>query len=110
MSAAKSGGALQRHTLEAKLVQRCWRDEAFRRALVADPAGTIAAHTGLEKASLPRIVVHEEPAGTWHIVLPPKPAKAGELSDEELERIAGGVSVVSQNPHPIGIISHSWYP
>jgi hypothetical protein len=110
MGGPRSSTALERRALEAKLIQRCWRDETFRRALVSDPAATIAAHTGMEKASLPNIVVHEEPAGTWHIVLPAAPTEAGELSDEELERIAGGVSVLSQYPHPIGIISHSWYP
>jgi hypothetical protein len=39
--------------------------------------------------------VHEEQAGSWHIVLPAKPANRGELSDEELEKVAGGTDVVT---------------
>jgi hypothetical protein len=38
--------------------------------------------------------VHEEPAGSWHIVLPAKPADAGELSDADLEKVARGITPV----------------
>jgi hypothetical protein len=41
---------------------------------------------------LPKIVVHEEESGSWHIVLPGKPAGAQELSDEDLEKVAGGTT------------------
>jgi hypothetical protein len=46
-------------------------------------------------ANLPNIVVHEEPAGSWHIVLPARPADAGDLSDADLEKVAGGTTPVS---------------
>jgi lactobin A/cerein 7B family class IIb bacteriocin len=39
--------------------------------------------------------VHEEPAGSWHIVLPARPADAGELSEEDLEKVAGGTTPVA---------------
>jgi hypothetical protein len=37
-------------------------------------------------ADLPNIVIHEEPPGSWHIVLPAKLAEAGDLSDADLEK------------------------
>jgi hypothetical protein len=84
--------ALTRHDLEAKIVKRCWEDEEFRREFTADPVGTAVKHLQVPVASLPKIVVHEEPAGSWHIVLPVKPSDTGELSEDELEKIAGGTT------------------
>jgi hypothetical protein len=81
---------LTRHDLEAKIVKRCWEDEEFRREFSADPAGTFAKHLQVPTASLPKIVVHEEAAGSWHIVLPAPPSNAEELSEQDLERVAGG--------------------
>jgi hypothetical protein len=37
-------------------------------------------------------VVHEEDQRSWHIVVPTKPANTGELSEEDLEKVAGGVT------------------
>jgi hypothetical protein len=86
--------ALSRHALEAKIVKRCWENAAFRKEFLSDPAGCFAKYAKTPKAQLPKITVHEEQPGSWHIVLPAKPAKAGELSDEELEKVAGGTDVV----------------
>ena len=86
--------SLSRHDLEAKIVKRCWENDAFRKEFVGDPAGCFAKYLNAPKAQLPKITVHEEQAGSWHIVLPAKPAKAGELSDAELEKIAGGTDLV----------------
>ena len=82
-----------RHELEAKIVKRCWENEAFRKEFLSDPAGCFVKYLNAPKAKLPKIVVHEEQAGSWHIVLPAKPAKAGELSDAELEKVAGGTDI-----------------
>jgi hypothetical protein len=81
---------LTRHDLEAKIVKRCWEDEGFRAEFIADPAGAFVRHLGIPAASLPRIVVHPESAGSWHIVLPQQPTNAGELSEHDLEGVAGG--------------------
>jgi hypothetical protein len=90
MKMAGQAPTLTRHDLEAKIVKRCWEDEAFRGEFIADPAGVFVKYWAAPAASLPKIVIHEESSGSWHIVLPPRPANAGELSEEELERVAGG--------------------
>jgi hypothetical protein len=89
---AEAGSVLSRHDLEAKIVKRCWEDEAFRKEFTADPAGAFTRYLEVPKDRLPKIVVHEEEPGSWHIVLPPRPANAAELSEVDLERVAGGVS------------------
>jgi hypothetical protein len=84
--------ALTRHDLEAKIVKRCWEDEGFRKEFTADPAGTFTRYLEVPAASLPKILVHAEEPGSWHIVLPAKPADASELSEEDLEKVAGGAT------------------
>jgi hypothetical protein len=83
-----------RHDLEAKIVKRCWEDEAFRKEFTADPAGAFTRYLEVPAASLPKILVHEEAPGSWHIILPAKPANTSELSEEDLEKVAGGASPV----------------
>jgi hypothetical protein len=80
---------LSRHDLEAKIVKRCWEDEAFRKEFTTDPAGSFVKYLQVPAASLPEMFVHQEELGSWHIVLPEKPVNAGELSGEELEKVAG---------------------
>jgi hypothetical protein len=81
---------LTRHDLEAKIVKRSWQDEGFRKEFTADPAGAFVRYLDVPAATLPRIVVHEETPGSWHIVLPHIPANTSELSEQDLEKVAGG--------------------
>jgi hypothetical protein len=89
MKMAEPISKLTRHDLEAKIVKRCWENEAFRKEFTADPSGTTVKYLGAPAASVPKIVVHEEPAGSWYIVLPPRPANMKELSDQQLESVSG---------------------
>jgi hypothetical protein len=82
--------ALARHDLEAKIVKRCWDDEEFHREFIADPKGVFVKYLQVPASSLPQIVVHQEAPGSWHIVLLARPADANELSEEDLEKVAGG--------------------
>jgi hypothetical protein len=83
---------LTRHDLEAKIVKRCWEDEEFRRQFAADPAGAFVRYLEIPAANIPKIVVHQESPGSWHIVIPSRPANANQLSEADLERVAGGVT------------------
>jgi hypothetical protein len=87
---AEAVSTLTRHDLEAKIVKRCWENEDFRREFTANPAGAAVKYLNAPADKLPKIVVHEEPAGSWYIVLPSRPAKMNELSEQDLERVAGG--------------------
>ena len=83
---------LSRHDLEAKIVKHSWEDDKFRKEFLIDPAATFVKYLKVPKGSLPKIVVHEETPGSWHIILPPKPADIRELSEAELEKVAGGTT------------------
>lgn len=91
---SQAAPSLSRHDVEAKIVKRCWENDAFRKEFLSDPAGCFVKYLNAPKAQLPKIAVHEEQPGTWHIVLPAKPAETGELSDEELENVAGGTDII----------------
>ena len=84
--------APSRADLEARIVKRCWTDEAFRQELLADPVACFVKYTGLPSDKAPNIVVHEERGRDWHIVIPVRPAQADELSDADLERVSGGTN------------------
>jgi hypothetical protein len=85
--------ALTRHDLEAKIIKRCWQDQQFRTEFTVNPEAAFVKYLEVPAESLPRVVVHEETPGSWHIVLPLKPANANKLSDQDLERVAGGATV-----------------
>lgn len=77
----------ERKILETRLIEKAWRDEAFRAALLADPKGVIEAELG---QALPRgiiVKVVEETADTLYLRLPLNP---DHLSDGILDLVAGG--------------------
>jgi hypothetical protein len=88
----KPASTLSRHDLEAKIVRHIWNDPEFRKEFVADPAGAFTKYLKIPATSLPKIVAHDEKPGTWHIVLPAKPTNAKELSEQDLEKVAGGAT------------------
>jgi hypothetical protein len=80
-----------RRELEAELARRAWEDEAFRRALVADPKGTLARELGVRVAEGATLTVLEETPTHRYLVLPSAlPSPHGALSDAELGAVAGG--------------------
>jgi hypothetical protein len=89
MSAAAQP-ALTRRDLEARLVEKCWKDPDFQRDVVADPKATFERHFGQKLPENVAIHIHEEDANTLHFSIPPAPTNMSELSEEELERVAGG--------------------
>jgi hypothetical protein len=77
------------HDLETMIVQRSREDERFHQEFLVDPARAFWKYLQIPADWLPQTVVYEKSAGTWHIVVPPK-TNARELSDTDLERVAGG--------------------
>jgi hypothetical protein len=81
-----------RDQISASIAKRAWKDEAFHKAVLADPGKVYEEHFGKPLPPGVTIKVVEDTANTVHFVLPAKPAGSGELSDAELEQVAGGIS------------------
>ena len=73
-----------------QIIAKAWSDENFKHQLVANPAAVLKAE-GVEIPAGVAVRVMENTATVFHLVLPPKPT-TGELSDEQLENVAGGFS------------------
>ncbi len=82
-----------RAEMERRIVQRSIEDDAFRQQLLADPKATVEQELGSRLPEEVRVETVEETAETIYLVLPGTPmagAEGGELSDQELESVAGG--------------------
>ncbi len=62
----------------------------YKRALLANPKKVVAMQLGQELPESLNIKVIEDTADTIHIVLPYVPQEGAELSDADLEMVAGG--------------------
>lgn len=89
-----------RDAFEAHLVGKAWRDEQFRQRLLGQPRDAIRSElqrvtndqiAGLDKVEFQ---ILEETPNRIYIVLPPRPrpfdSPDGELTDAEMELVAGG--------------------
>ena len=83
-----------RRNLESRLIEKAWKDSQFKKEVVRDPKGMFERYLGKKLPPDLKIVVHEEDANTLHFSLPVAPSNLSELSDEELQRVAGGTDVV----------------
>jgi hypothetical protein len=71
-----------------QLIAKAWADDAFKKKLLADPAGVLKEHGLIVPASI-QLKVVENSDKVLYLTLPIKPT-AEELSEEELHRVAGG--------------------
>ena len=79
-----------RRDIEARLTDRAWKDEEFRRALIEDPRGTLERELEVKLPEEVSLTVLEETPTNRYLVLPTAPSRdGGELSDTELEAVAG---------------------
>lgn len=83
-----------RETVEAELTSKAWQDPDFMEELRADPKAVIAKEYGVELPDSVDLKVVEESANLLYIRIPPNPADL-ELSDEQLELVAGGECIIS---------------
>ena len=78
----------QRNAL-ARLFAACWKDEALKACLLADPKAVLKEH-GLDVPDGIDVKVVENADDCVHITLPARPAGLMDLSDDELVEAAGG--------------------
>jgi hypothetical protein len=80
--------------LEAKIIARAWKSEAYKQELLENPKAVIAREFNVELPAEVSVQVLEETPTNLYFVLPMRPQfEAGELADVsegELEAIAGG--------------------
>ncbi|MGI8745772.1 MAG: NHLP leader peptide family RiPP precursor [Bryobacteraceae bacterium] len=89
--------ATQANDPVGKIVQRAWTDSAFKARLLANPKD-VAQEMDLKLSPDMDLKVWENTPTVHHMVLPVNPADA-ELSDTDLETIAGGgLSKAAQGP------------
>jgi hypothetical protein len=76
--------------LESLIVSRSIKDESFRKEFLANPKGTIEKYSGQALPGDLRVQAHANSPNTLHFVIPDVAAMQGELTDEDLEKVAGG--------------------
>ena len=80
---------MNRQDIEQQLIAKASQDTSFRQALISDPRSAVEKELGLKVPAGIRLEVIEENSNSLCLVLP---AVKGELSDLELEGVAGGKS------------------
>jgi hypothetical protein len=96
-----------RAEMERRLIERSLQDDDFRRRLLEDPEATIERELGFRLPEEVRVVAVEETRDTIYLVLPPSTTAdaqeaGGEVSDVELEAVAGGDLPTFTCPPPQG--------
>jgi hypothetical protein len=82
---------LVRHEGETKVIERAAKDKAFRKELMTNPAAAVAAATGWQIPDGVNVKVIEESEDTFYLIIPHvEMVDTDELSDEQLEHVAGG--------------------
>ena len=92
------GAGGRRAELERRLIERSLEDEEFRRRLLDDPKGAVEQEIGTRLPQEIKLRVVEESPDTIYLVLPrslPLGGEGEELSDGELEAVAGGVDTTA---------------
>lgn len=81
---------VERDNAESRIVAKALSDEGFKRALLSDPRAIISREMGFELPADLKINVVEETPNNFYVVLPHLAGRSAELSDTELEAVAGG--------------------
>lgn len=78
----------ERARLTSRLIAKSWADDGFKGRLISNPMDTLRAE-GVEVPAGMTVRVVENTSNVVHLVLPAKPT---DLSDEDLDKVAGGAA------------------
>lgn len=84
---------------EAYVVAHAWKDKEFRKRLLANPKAALK-ELGYEVPSKLNITIHEEAPNSLTLMLPPSPANASQLSENDLRKVAGGTGDMCTGTSP----------
>jgi hypothetical protein len=74
----------------AKVIERAWSDAEYKKRLFSDPRGAFIEVTDITPPENLKIFVHENSDTKQHFILPAVVSESEELSDADLEAVAGG--------------------
>ena len=85
-----------RRELETTVVVKAIKDKEFRKKLLSNPRAAVVAAVkevdpDFEIPPDMEVKVFEEPKRAFYLVLPQTPTENIEISDEDLEKVAGGI-------------------
>ncbi len=83
----------------SQIVALAWRDDAFKRRLLSDPAAVLKEY-GLVVPPYVEVKVLEDTSLVYHLTLPCKPDAQSDISEEDLASIAGGLFINRPSPDP----------
>jgi hypothetical protein len=75
------------------IIKKCWDDDTFKKRFVSEPK-KVLAEFGMDVPDGLNVKVVENTDDTMYLTLPPRPGKAGELSDNQLEGVSGGAGTL----------------
>ena len=80
-----------RAEVDQLLRQRLSTDPDFRDALIADPRAALSDLVGITIPASVKVNVHAESLTEIHLVLPRDPNASGELQEDDLAAVTGGI-------------------
>jgi hypothetical protein len=85
--------------VQVRLSTKAWADSPFKAALLADPKAAFRDHLNYMLPDKPALKVVEQTENTYYIVIPQRPPN---LSDAELDQVAGGTSTLQKVQYGVG--------
>ncbi len=83
--------AVTRGQLMDKIIEQAQSNPEYYSQLMKDPRALMSRQLGTSIPSNVNIKVIEETPDTYYVVLPYQPKEGAELSDSDLEKVAGGI-------------------